>query len=284
VSEKAAANPPDEPSPRRWRGVLSTWPRRIGALALSAAVGWVVTQTLPALWQETSDRAGLTPAPVQVDLVLDPDVLLTLDAVHNPEFVIRRPIEQIGPPPQGESERGRYRWAKAMGGVDALQTVMRLVIRGRGSEPVILHSLEVQKVAVADPLPGTLVSYFGQGAGAAVRYFDIFLDEEPARVQFIGRNDAPAVLFPYQVSGTEVELFDLRAVTLRSDVKWRLLLHYSSAGKNGTITIDDRGQPFETTAFGTATEWEEQGRTGTPPQVGYGWAQNAWWDLREEPT
>jgi hypothetical protein len=237
----------------------------------------VVTQTLPALWQETSDKVGLTPAPVQVDLVQDVDLFHTLDALFLPEFVIRKPIEEIAIPPNGDVREGRYRWAKALGGIDAGQTVMRLVLRGRSGEPVILHSLEVEKVAVAPPLEGTLVSYFGQGGAAAVRYFDVYLDEQPAKVEFIGLNDTPTLLFPYRVSDTDVEIFDLRAFTRRSDVKWRILLHYSAAGKEGTITIDDHGKPFETTAIATATQWQEQGRSGPAPQRGYG-LQNGRWE------
>ena len=235
----------------------------MAALAAASAVGWIVTQTLPALWSETAAQTGLAPAQVQVDVVMDEDVLTKFDAAHNPEFVIQRPIDEIGPPPNGDEERGRFGWAKSMGGIDAYSTVLRLVIRGRSEEPVILHGLEVEKVA-EPPLTGTLVSYFGQGAGQVVRFFDIDLDQEPAKVDFIDRGNEPAVLFPYRVTSSELEVFDIHASTLKSHVKWRLRLRYSAAGKDASMTIDDDGRPFETTSGDAAQR--------------YGWLNGRWCD------
>lgn len=252
-------------STSRLRSVIATWPRRAAAIAVSAALGWLVTQTLPTLWQEAAEQTGLAPSAVQVEVVKDPDQFTTLDAAHNPEFVVQRSIDAVGPPPNGDNERGRFRWAKQMGGIDATSTVLRLVIRARTPKPVILNSLDVEKVAERPPLDGTLLSYFGQGSGQPVRYFDIDLDRDPAKVEHIVKgSDRPTEPFPYRVTDGEVEVFDILASTLKSDIKWRLVLHYTSAGKSGAMIIDDDGRPFETTS-GHAAHF-------------YGWLDGHWSD------
>ncbi len=265
----------DVPSPSSsvLKRVFGTWPGRIGALVVSGAVAWVVSQAMPALWGEASERTGLAPGPLQVEVVTDPDVIQTLTA-HNPIFVIQRPIEAIGPPPNGDDERGRFRWAKAMDGVDALATVVRLVISGRGSAPVTVHSLEVEKVETTQSLAGTLVTYTGQGAGQPVRYFAIDLDREPAEVKYLLNGNEKAA-FPYRVSQSELELFDIYASTSRNHIAWRLRLHYTAEDGQGSVVIDDGGEPFRTTAMASAAFWE--GR-GPPPQAAYYWRAGRWWD------
>src|SRR6476620_8187263 len=69
-------------------GLFSTWPRKMLAVVLTATLGWVVSQTLPAAWRETSERAGLAPSAIHVDVITDPDVIQTLDGLQNPEFIV----------------------------------------------------------------------------------------------------------------------------------------------------------------------------------------------------
>jgi hypothetical protein len=226
---------------------FGTWPRRVGAIAGSALIAWAVGAFAPRLWEETSKRTGLAAAPVQVKVITDPDVFDTLDSIHNPEFVVRRPIDEIGPPPNGNQERGRYRWAKAIGGVDAFSSVVRLVISGHTSAPVTLHSLEVEKVEQGPPLLGAFLTYAGQGAGQPVRFFEIDLDRDPAEPKYL-RKGQEAVVFPYRVSRGELEVFDIYAFTLRHHVRWRLRLHYTDEDGEGTKVIDNGGKPFEITA------------------------------------
>jgi len=260
------------------RSIVSTWPRRVGALVGSAALAWVISQTLPALWRQTSERTGLAPAPLQVALVTNPDVITTLDSIENYQFVVPGGINSVGPPPNGTSERGRYAWAKRMGGVDALSTTLRLVIRGRSDAPVVLNNLEVETVEARPPLAGTLVSYLGQGAGEPVRFFEIDLDRSPAAVKYFKRG-GQVVLFPYSVSKTDVEVFDIYAYTLRHDVRWRLRLNYTAADKQGTITFDDHGRPFETTAPADPSSWHELGGKPPSPQRAYGWQDGKWMEF-----
>jgi hypothetical protein len=262
--------PPDLPerSHSALRQAFSTWPRRIGALVGSALLAWAVAQFAPALWEETSERTGIAPASVHVEAVMNPDVIETTDPLHNPEFIVQRSIAEVGPPPNGGEEQGRYSWAKEMGGVDALATVLRLVIRGRGEAPVTLHGLEVEIVERRAPLAGTLLTYDGQGAGQAVRFFEIGLDEEPPAVTYVGDDATEEAPFPYRVSQSELEVFDLYAFTLQHYVEWRLRLAYTDDEGSETIVIDDHGEPFQTTAHG--------GSDPLPGQHSYYWRDGGW--------
>ena len=44
-------------------------------------------------------------------------------------------------------------------------------------------------------------------------------------------DDRSAVLFPFRVTDDEVEVFDILASTLKSHIKWRLVLHYPRRGR-----------------------------------------------------
>jgi hypothetical protein len=227
-----------------------------------------VAQFAPALWEETSERTGIAPASLQVEVVMDPDLIETAAELYNPEFIVQRPIAEVGPPPNGEDEQGRYRWAKEMGGVDAFATVLRLVIRGRSEAPVTLHRLEVEIVARRPPLAGTLLTYTGQGAGQEVRHFKIDLDEQSPSVAYVGGKATAEIPFPYRVSRTELEVFDIFAFTLQHYVEWRLRLTYTDDEGEGTLVIDDDGQPFQTTASG--------GSEPLPGQHAYFWLNGGW--------
>ena len=81
--------------------------------------------------------------------------------------------------------------------------------------------------------------------------------------------------FPYRVSQSELELFDIYASTSRNHIAWRLRLHYTAEDGQGSVVIDDGGEPFRTTAMASAAFWE--GR-GPPPQAAYYWRAGRWWD------
>ena len=199
---------------------------------------------------------------------MDPDLIETTARFHHPEFIVQRSIAEVGPPPNGEEKQGRYRWAKEMGGVDALATVLRLVLRGRSEAPVTLHGLEVEIIERRPPLPGTLLTYTGLGAGQAVRYYKIGLDEEPPSVKYIADETTEEVPFPYRVSLTELEVFDIYAATSQHHVEWRLKLAYTDDEGAETMVIDDHGEPFQTTAHG--------GSDPLPGQHHYYWLDGGW--------
>ena len=55
--------------------------------------------------------------------------------------------------------------------------------------------------------------------------------------------------FPFRVTSTDVEVFDLDAHVEGHDVSWYLELEWSSGGRDGTLRIDDGGKPFRTSSI-----------------------------------
>jgi hypothetical protein len=271
---------PTQPQQQRRRlgGILATWPRRLGALIVSGVVAWAVGRFTPVLWQELIERAGLAPAPLQVEVVTDVDRIDDTAHPHIPEFVIDKPIEQIGPPPNDDREDGRYAWAHGMDGVDATQSLVRLVLRGQTSSPVEVFGIRVEAVHRGPPLAGTVVSYFGQGAPQPVRYIEVDLDADPPRDVHIG-DDGQAAAFNYNVSSDQHEVIDVIAKTMRHDVSWRLHVGYIADDQQDWITVPDGGKSFRTTARADPAFWTEFGDGSPPRQTAYGWLNGQWQPL-----
>jgi hypothetical protein len=55
--------------------------------------------------------------------------------------------------------------------------------------------------------------------------------------------------FPYRVSNSDPEVFQITADTSNCDCRWRLYLDWTSEGKSGSLTIDTDGQRFRTAAI-----------------------------------
>jgi hypothetical protein len=245
---------------------LKTWPRRIaaaiGGAVLASAVGYFLGADF---WSGVSERAGLAPEPVRVDVITDVDRFASDSGVlHIPTFVVPRPITAIGPPPNGKQAEGRYTWAHQMGGVDSIETLIRASVSGTSSAPVVLQDLQIHVIERRRPLEGSQLTYTGLGAPISVRFIDVNLDQEPPTWEYLDSQGEPTDHFPFEVTETETEVFDIRAFTLRCDCVWTAELHYSTEGEEGAITIDNDGRPFRTTAFSEEAQGE------------YHWANGRW--------
>jgi hypothetical protein len=62
----------------------------------------------------------------------------------------------------------------------------------------------------------------------------------------LGRTDP--VQFPYEVSRDDAETFVINATTKQCYCTWTVELRWSSAGRTGSVVIDDKGKPFRVTA------------------------------------
>jgi hypothetical protein len=178
-------------------------------------------------------------------------------SVNFPEFILPRPISQIGPPPSGSDWKGRWAWAHKLGGIDSNASMIRVVVQGRTEAQVTLQGLAVEVLQRRQPFRGTDLAYMGLGGGEDVRHVDVDLDSDPPRTNGFGKG-APQAL---RVSVSDAEVFNLLAYTQRCDCLWIAKLHYVSDGRNGTVTIDDHGKPFRTTASGRSpvyswAEWD----------------------------
>ena len=247
--------------------VSAHWSRRkklIGAAAAAvatAALGFVVPQVLGAIKTKVAPGAALH-AQVITDVAR-----FRSSAPHVPEFVIPRPLAQIGRPPDAsdvdprfpqELSIGaaplRYAWAHQQGGVDATETLVRVSISGSSAAATDLQQLRVRLVRCQRPLKGQLITYLGLGSGIGARYFSIDLDSNTPVAEYVdakgrAKREQP---FPLRVTDSDQEVFDVSAGITRRDCQWTLLLDWTAGARHGTMVIDDHGKPFRTTSGGTA--------------------------------
>lgn len=163
----------------------------------------------------------------------------------------------VPPPPSPTSTRG---WARSLGGVDGGSMKLELTVQGTSQQAVVLTGLHVRVLSRRAPLQRPAFS-MGEGCGSGIepQSFDIDLDNSrPALTPVAGKQGdetVPAKDFPFQVSSSDVEVFDLDAHVEGHDVSWYLELEWSSGGRKGTLRIDDGGTPFRTSSIAGRPEY-----------------------------
>ncbi|MEU8078956.1 hypothetical protein AB0B31_26385 [Catellatospora citrea] len=148
--------------------------------------------------------------------------------------------------------------AEWMQRVDAVPSegLLLLTVQGTGEKTVVLQDLTVEVVEPkGPPVEAANLFYpdYGCGDGESPRLFRVGLDAaNPQPVPEAGvdaaGNKIPAVAFPFRVSASDPEIFTITAEPGRCDCSWRLRLRWTSAGRSGTLFIDDHGRPFRTAA------------------------------------
>ncbi|MBL3667637.1 helix-turn-helix domain-containing protein [Streptomyces sp. M2CJ-2] len=167
------------------------------------------------------------------------------------DYVIAKPPAEVPPPPVPQ-DAGT--WAATQTAVHGGETIVKLSVQGTSDTAVVLTALRVRVTGRTDPAPGNAYA-MDQGCGGALtpRYFDVDLDKDRPIARAVAGNDAgtpiPAVRMPYRVSATDPEVLQVTARTVTCDCHWHLELDWSSAGRSGTVRIDDRGRPFRTSGI-----------------------------------
>jgi hypothetical protein len=231
------------------------------AAIATATLGVVVPQLL------TTIEAKVAPAPVLHAQVTTDVAHFRSSSPHVPEFVIPRPLAQIGRPPDAgdvdprapetlamRAAPLRYAWAHRQGGVDATETLVRVSVSGATPAATDLQQLRVRVVHCGHALKGQLVTYTGLGSSIGARYFSIDLDKQTPVADYVNakgdiKHDQP---FPLKVTDSDQEVVDISAQITRRDCQWTLLLDWTAGSRHGTTVIDDHGEPFRTTSGGTA--------------------------------
>ncbi|WP_335937147.1 transcriptional regulator [Streptomyces sp. PTD5-9] len=180
-------------------------------------------------------------------------------------YVLNQAPEDVPPPPTPMDGRS---WARALGAVDGAHQLIELTVQGTSREPVVLNALHVRQVSKKAPLPWSVyMTSLGCGSGVTPQSFDIDLDDDRPRTRPVpgqrGDTVVPAKNFPFKVTSTDVEVFDLNVHVEGHEVSWYLELEWSSGGRNGTLRIDDGGKPFRVSAIKTRpqyTYWYDQAR------------------------
>ncbi|AIR99798.1 transcriptional regulator [Streptomyces glaucescens] len=155
-------------------------------------------------------------------------------------YLIDSPPESVPPPP---TEQDAPAWVAAEKAVSAGEQLVTLTVQGTGEETVVVESLRVRVVGRDAPLPWNDYT-MGVGCGGDVpkRPFSIALDAARPTVQAAaGGRD-----FPFTVSESDVEVFQIMADASAYDVRWYLELAWTSGSRGGTLRIGDGDQPFRT--------------------------------------
>ncbi|MFF2011645.1 helix-turn-helix domain-containing protein [Streptomyces sp. NPDC058195] len=166
-------------------------------------------------------------------------------------YVLDQKPDDVPPPPSPQSTRG---WARALGGVDGGSMQLEITVQGRSKQAVVVNGIHVRTLSRKAPLAWSAYS-MGEGCGSGVipQSFDIDLDDDGPVLRPVagqrGDERLPPKHFPFRVSSTDVEVFDLQAHVEGHDVSWYLELEWSSGGRTGMLRIDDGGKPFRTSSI-----------------------------------
>ncbi|MGW1409598.1 helix-turn-helix domain-containing protein [Streptomyces sp. NPDC002403] len=175
------------------------------------------------------------------------------DAPCDKYYVLDQKPNDVPPPPPPQDTRG---WARALGGVDGGNLLLEVTVQGKSGQAVVLKGLHVRTLSRKAPLAWSAYS-MGDGCGSGItpQSFDIDLDDgRPALTPVAGKQGdvrVPPKDFPFRVSSTDVEVFDLNAHVEGHDVSWYLELEWSSGDRTGMLRIDDGGKPFRTSSIKT---------------------------------
>jgi hypothetical protein len=111
---------------------------------------------------------------------------------------------------------------------------------------VILRDLRVVVLSRA-PTSGRFLPNRGT---IVPRPFHVVLDDDPPVLTPAEGGQE----FPFTVSATDPEMFDITVRARSDDVRWRLELDWSLRERQGTLKIDAAGAPFRTMAVPTTEQ------------------------------
>ncbi|MFJ8887939.1 helix-turn-helix domain-containing protein [Streptomyces sp. NPDC102402] len=178
-------------------------------------------------------------------------------------YLLDQEPDDVPPPPPPQDTRG---WARALGGVDGGDMMLELTLQGTTGEAVVLNGLHVRVLGRDAALARSAYSMgSGCGSGITPQSFEIDLDDSRPRSKPVAGTDGdtvvPAKDFPYRVSSTDVEVFNLDAHVEGHDVTWYLELEWTSGGRSGTLRIDDGGEPFRTSSLTARPKYQYRSDT-----------------------
>ena len=165
-------------------------------------------------------------------------------------------------------------WAYGNGGATRFGKMI-LTIQGRTGSAVILENMRIvdfeRNPAPADSVE--VIPCFPGGGLQAVRYFEVDLGKHPRVIPRpsdpIPPDDKvqPPVKFPFKVSKSDPEVFEMWVSGPECVCSWRLAIDWTSEGRSGT-TIVDRG--FEKIRINTEQDlttyfYDSDAREWVPP-------------------
>lgn len=135
---------------------------------------------------------------------------------------------------------GYLTWATEHGGVPLETLPLQVTVRARTDTPVIINGIETTIVSRADPLAGWYRFPDIACGGVDVRQFQIDLDAQRPRTVLAPPGETPRPATDvYRVTSDDPEVFQIRARTRSSDVRFSLALRYQSEAGSGLEPIGE---------------------------------------------
>ncbi|MEW2314280.1 helix-turn-helix domain-containing protein [Streptomyces bauhiniae] len=222
--------PAAEPSRRKH------WPLIAAAVALVVTVATALTLNRDDTPAHDTTPGRATAAPLTVST----RTYAWDDPQCEAKYLVDRPPAEVAPPVMGQDVPG---WVKAHRAIAADEQRVALTVQGTGDAAVVIESMHIG-VTDSGPPPAwnAYLGSSGCGGGVGTRSFDTDLDvPHPVLTPKAGQRG-----FPYKVSRTDPEVLYLTAHADTHDVHWYVDLQWNSAGRQGTIRVDDHGEAFRT--------------------------------------
>jgi hypothetical protein len=139
---------------------------------------------------------------------------------------------------------------------------LRFTVQNKLESAVVLTGLSINIVGEESlTSKAKIVGDDGCGAPAVPRTFGVDFAKRPPKLDAIAGRDEngktiPAIKFPFKVSSTDPEVFDLTVTAgPEADIRWTASLAYTQDGRGYEATIDDGGRPFHSVPKGAVTSY-----------------------------
>jgi hypothetical protein len=253
---KAPARSPQGAQPRS--RFASAWVAGVAGTVVATVLAGIATGWLNRVPGLNPDTPADTSEPFTTSVEIDKDDCSTAWYVPKAPSDINfsGPIQQQDGTIKGYGN-GWDSFTAAADGSPASPLTALLSIQGKTSTAVVINRLDIRTVQRRPAPNGTIL---GNPCGGALtyRWLAVDLDNIPPRITAelnkeyekqhpeMSPQSRQSIQFPYKISSTDPEVFQIEAETVYCDCEWVAVLSWQSAGRSGTKIIDNHGKPFRT--------------------------------------
>ena len=212
----------------RW---AQAWVKGIGGIAAGVAVAVLSALAIGAVHHATARPSPPIPLTATVQLGVG----------GCPSWWIIRPPSRAGAlmPEPGEEPRGAVLVSRGWIG---------LTLQGIPGRTAVVQSMRAEVIARRLPVAGVQIPAVTCQGSTKPSYFAFDLRQSRSFARpiagFNGHRIRPDY-FPFVVREDVPEQFYVRVSTANNAVLWRIVLHWSSDGRQGNLIVDNNGRPLE---------------------------------------
>jgi hypothetical protein len=220
-----------------------------GGLLGARLLGWLDTNVI--------DRER-----VSVAVVEDPrEYLSTLPNWESFEWVFPDETPASLSRPTSNDCRERWPWARRLGGIDALQSRVRVYVTGDGVEDVVLDGIRIRVLKRDKPTTGVHARCPVGGASISPRQILVDLDRRKPQLTYLaeGGDRSKPFAFVFPKGSTEREVFDVVGYATRCSCTWDVEFTFRVGDERTALVRRFPERPLRTTGVGAANAVEWRG-------------------------